>query len=265
MQRRPVQIEIGAEHSVAPQRGQLRAAEIDEGVEDRQRGLVLLGDAARHVEQREKVLAHQRGESLRDVLDEVALDLAHLERGARHAGDALVHRGAKHRLRRKVVLHQSGGHPRGGGDVTDRGRLDPISGEALQRDLPDALVAGCVRRRVGRYLIHRLRDIPRVTLEGLRLRRRWPQTEGALGLWVAAFRGGRRQVSISIWRAPGDLRLFVRSPEHRRIMDEFRDAGALLTSTWTAERFDPALIWQQGIDRLRGGVEGVRHHQRRKA
>ena len=119
---------------------------------------------------------------------------------------------------------------------------------------------GRVHVSMNDYLIHRLRDVPRVAREGLRLRRRWPETAGALGLWMAAFRGGRRQVSISVWRTPEDLQRFVRSPAHVRIMQQFRDAGALYTAAWTAERFDPALIWQQAIDRLRGRIEGVRHH-----
>jgi len=110
------------------------------------------------------------------------------------------------------------------------------------------------------YLIHRLRDVPRVAREGLHLRRCWPRTEGALGLWVASFRGGRRQVSVSVWRTAEDLRRFVRSPAHLRIMAEFRDAGALYTNAWTAECFDPTLIWRQAINRLRGRIEGVPHH-----
>ena len=130
--------------------------------------------------------------------------------------------------------------------IWKRGSLDPGNGP--------------VHVSMNDYLIHRLRDVPRVAREGLRLRRRWGQTEGALGLWMAAFRRGRRQVSISVWRAPEDLRRFVASREHVRIMNAFRDAGRLHTNAWTAERFDPALIWQQAIDRLEGRVEGVRHH-----
>ena len=110
------------------------------------------------------------------------------------------------------------------------------------------------------YLIHRRRDIPRVIWEGLRLRRRWPRTGGTLGLWMAAFRGGRRQVSVSIWENPEDLRRFVRSPEHKSIMRKFRDAGSLHTTAWTAERFDPQLIWRQAADRLAGRVAGAPHH-----
>ncbi|HZR83528.1 MAG TPA: hypothetical protein VFD92_20710 [Candidatus Binatia bacterium] len=119
---------------------------------------------------------------------------------------------------------------------------------------------GPVHVSMNDYLIHRLRDVPRVAREGLRLRSRWRRTEGALGLWFASFKFGRRQVSVSIWRAPEDLRRFVRSPEPLRIMTGFRDAGALYTNAWTAERFDPELIWQQALDRLTGRVEGVAHH-----
>jgi hypothetical protein len=119
---------------------------------------------------------------------------------------------------------------------------------------------GAVHVSMNDYLIHRLRDVPRVAIEGLRLRRRWPETPGALGLWMASFRGGRRQVSISVWRAREDLQAFVRSPAHVRIMREFHGAGALHTNAWTSERFDPELIWQQAMDRLRGRVDGVAHH-----
>ncbi len=110
------------------------------------------------------------------------------------------------------------------------------------------------------YAIHRARDIPRVAAAGLRFRRAWPETEGALGLWVANTTSGRRQISVSIWRSPEDLRRFVRSPAHLRVMREFRRAGELHTNAWTAERFDRGLIWRQAEERLRGRVRGVAHH-----
>jgi hypothetical protein len=120
--------------------------------------------------------------------------------------------------------------------------------------------SGPVHVSMNDYLIHRLRDVPRVAREGLWIRRHWPDTEGAIGLWVATFRGARRQVSVSVWRSREDLRRFVGSPMHLRIMREFRDAGALYTNAWTAERLDRALIWRQATDRLKGRVEGVPHH-----
>jgi hypothetical protein len=110
------------------------------------------------------------------------------------------------------------------------------------------------------YLIHRWRDIPRVANEGLRLRRRWPETEGALGLWFASLSAGRRQVSVSVWSSPEDLRAFVRSPAHLRIMREHRATGLLHTTAWTSERLDHAAIWQEAVARLRGRVAGVPHH-----
>jgi hypothetical protein len=110
------------------------------------------------------------------------------------------------------------------------------------------------------YLIHRFRDVPRVARAGYGLAAYWPQVEGALGLWVAAFRGGFRQVSISIWRSSDDLNRFAQSPAHLRIVREFKDAGVLYTNAWTAERLDRDVIWREGVDRLEGRVEGVQHH-----
>jgi hypothetical protein len=120
--------------------------------------------------------------------------------------------------------------------------------------------AGPVYVSMNDYLIHRLRDIPRVALEGMRLRQRWPRVEGALGMWMASFRFGRRQVSVSVWRSREVLRRFVQSQDHLRIMHAFKDAGVLYTNAWTSERLDAAAIWQQAAERLSGAVEGVRHH-----
>jgi hypothetical protein len=125
---------------------------------------------------------------------------------------------------------------------------------------PGTPIAGPVHVSMNDYLIHRVSDVPRVAWEGIRLRRQWPQTGGALGLWFAALRMGRRQVSVSVWRAPEDLRAFVRSADHLRIMREYRDVGELYTNAWTADTFDRDAIWQQAEDRLMGRVPGVRHH-----
>ena len=121
---------------------------------------------------------------------------------------------------------------------------------------------GPVHVSMNDYWIHRLRDVPRVALRGLRLRRHWPEVDGALGLWMASFKLGRRQVSISIWRSAEDLRHFVQSPDHQQIMRDFEHAGALHTNAWTAERFDPAMIWRQAVDRLTGRIPGVPYHAR---
>jgi hypothetical protein len=65
---------------------------------------------------------------------------------------------------------------------------------------------------------------------------------------------------VSVWRGRDDLRRFVRSPRHVRIMRQYRDAGALYTNAWSAPSLDPASIWRQADDRLRGRVDGVPHH-----
>jgi hypothetical protein len=136
----------------------------------------------------------------------------------------------------------------------------PIRWNALWKSGATAAPAGPVHVSMNDYLIHRARDIPGVAREGLRFRHQWPATPGALGLWVAALRLGRRQISVSVWRDAEDLKRFVRSPQHLRIMREFRHAGALYTTAWTAERLDRGLIWHQANDRLRGRVAGVPHH-----
>jgi heme-degrading monooxygenase HmoA len=110
------------------------------------------------------------------------------------------------------------------------------------------------------YLVHRARDIPRVALAGRRFRRGWPTTPGALGLWVASSPGGRRQISVSVWRSPDDLRAFVHSPAHRRIMRDFRTAGALHTTPWTTAGLAHGEIWREAEARLRGRIPGAVHH-----
>jgi hypothetical protein len=122
----------------------------------------------------------------------------------------------------------------------------------------DAL--GPVHVSMNDYLVHRLRDVPRVAAAGMRFRRAWPETEGALGLWFASSPSLLRQISVSIWRAPEDLRGFVRTSGHLRVMRDFRSAGDLFTNAWTAERFDRALVWRDAEERLLGRIPGVSHH-----
>lgn len=124
--------------------------------------------------------------------------------------------------------------------------------------LPD--LDGAVHVSMNDYWVHRWRSVPLVMRAGLGFRRRWPATEGSVGLWMAVFNGSRRQVSISIWRSPEDLLRFVRSPEHLRVMRDFRDAGSLITTVWSAPSGDRQLIWRQAEDRLFGRVPDVAHH-----
>ncbi len=136
----------------------------------------------------------------------------------------------------------------------------PFRWNAIWKNGAPIAHSGPVHVSMNDYLIHRYRDVPRVGREGMILRHHWPETEGALGLWVGSLRDLRRQVSVSVWRDPEDLKRFVRSPRHLRIMREFRDVGSLYTNAWTSERLDRARIWREATDRLRGRVDGVSHH-----
>jgi hypothetical protein len=99
------------------------------------------------------------------------------------------------------------------------------------------------------YVVHRLRDVPSVWLDALRLRQAWPRTEGALGLWFFSL-SARRSVSVSIWRNANDIKGFVHSPAHTDVMRRHKRTGDLITLQWTAERFDKHLIFTQALERL---------------
>ena len=103
------------------------------------------------------------------------------------------------------------------------------------------------------FEISRTRAIPRIWIEGLRLRRAWPGLAGAVGLWLWAKPLSKRSGSVSVWRSEADLRAFVRWPRHVEIMRRYRDAGVLTATTWWMECSDPAEIWAVAERRLAGG------------
>jgi hypothetical protein len=140
------------------------------------------------------------------------------------------------------------------------GRISISNARRLWKAGPDARPAGPVHVSMNDYWLPRRRDILPVARAGLRLRRRWPSTGGAVGLWMATFNGGRRQVSVSIWLDPDDLKCFVQSAAHQDVMRTFRETGDLITTTWAMREFDRESSWQQAQDRLMGRVEGVPHH-----
>lgn len=61
----------------------------------------------------------------------------------------------------------------------------PFRWNAIWKNGSDASVSGAVHVSMNDYLIHRLADVHRVASAGIRLRKRWPEREGALGLWFA--------------------------------------------------------------------------------
>ncbi|MDG9722621.1 hypothetical protein [Streptomyces sp. DH41] len=79
-----------------------------------------------------------------------------------------------------------------------------------------------------------------VNLAGLTLRRNWRRVGGALGLWLWTTPDllRPRSGSVTLWRHEDDLRDFVASPEHRRIVGAYRDRGALRSATWRTDDLD---------------------------
>ena len=104
------------------------------------------------------------------------------------------------------------------------------------------------------FHVARVRDLPAVWAEGLRLRRAWPAMPGAVGMWLWAKPLRRRSGSVSVWRSEEDLRRFVRWPRHVAIMHRYREFGELASCTWPAERFDRAQIWGDARRRLAAGT-----------
>jgi hypothetical protein len=102
-----------------------------------------------------------------------------------------------------------------------------------------------------RFLYRRWRYMPRVWLNGWRLRRRWGARQGGVGLFTAV--EGRRPVtySMSVWATEDELRRFLRAPEHVKLMREFKSRLTASTSVvWEMEEFTPEAAWRQGMQRL---------------
>ncbi|MFF1451026.1 hypothetical protein ACFVYF_23250 [Streptomyces sp. NPDC058274] len=82
-----------------------------------------------------------------------------------------------------------------------------------------------------------------VALAGLRLRRTWPATPGAIGMWLWADPLRRRSGSVSVWTGRAGLKEFVGRPDHVRIVRAHHGHGVLRSEGWETERFDAADIW----------------------
>jgi hypothetical protein len=103
------------------------------------------------------------------------------------------------------------------------------------------------------FQLDRARDLLGAYQAGMRLRRAWPQLQGAVGLWLWAAPQAKRSGSVSVWESEEDLRRFVTWPVHVAIMHKYRPAGKLVSTSWPADRFDAAQVWQQAVRRLRAG------------
>ncbi|MGW7269990.1 hypothetical protein ACWGH5_05690 [Streptomyces sp. NPDC054864] len=82
-----------------------------------------------------------------------------------------------------------------------------------------------------------------IALSGLRLRRTWPRTPGAVGmwLWIDPWRG--RSGSVSVWTDERSLRAFVGRPDHLRIVRAHRGRGSMRATAWAVDRLAPDDLW----------------------
>jgi dimethylaniline monooxygenase (N-oxide forming) len=117
---------------------------------------------------------------------------------------------------------------------------------------PGRAAHGPVFISVTELALDRWRDLPRAYLAGLRLRRRWPGMQGAVGLWLWARPLARRAGSVSVWKSEEDLSRFLRSPVHVAIVRRYRRAGTVRSCAWRADRFDPTSAWRRAAHYLNG-------------
>lgn len=103
---------------------------------------------------------------------------------------------------------------------------------------------------VTEYAAHHRRVLPRVAVNGLRMRMGWYAMTGAVGMWLWMLPAGGRGGSVSVWASEQDLERFVALPHHVDIMRRYGDRGTVRSTTWTADRFDRGVI----LDRARSWI-----------
>ncbi|GGO45812.1 hypothetical protein [Streptomyces lasiicapitis] len=115
------------------------------------------------------------------------------------------------------------------------------------------------------FTSHAYRDLPGIARRGFMLRRRWPQLDGAVGMWLWVAPTARRCGAVSVWTGRRALAAFVRLPEHVVIMDEYRERGTIRSMILEYESFDAARIrqdaeaWLMSDDRFRAARGAARH------
>ncbi|HZU82931.1 MAG TPA: hypothetical protein VE987_08450 [Polyangiaceae bacterium] len=126
-------------------------------------------------------------------------------------------------------------------------RLSWIAGPAAMR--------GSIFVSATRFTYRRSWHMPFVLWHGLALRRRWGRVEGAVGLFSAASLLGRTTYTVTAWRSEQELRGWMRSPYHLRLMQDYR--GCLESAaavSWRTERFEPEEAWREAMSRLGAGA-----------
>jgi hypothetical protein len=113
------------------------------------------------------------------------------------------------------------------------------------------------------FRLYASRDLPGAYRAAMRLRRAWPELEGAVGMWLWAKPLQKRSGSVSVWRGAEDLSRFVRWPVHVEIMRKYREAGEITSASWHTERFVAAQAWQEAVRLLTIGETPERSNPQR--
>ena len=97
---------------------------------------------------------------------------------------------------------------------------------------------------------------PGILAAGLRLRRSWPRTGGAVGLrlWMDADPWHPRSGSVSAWTDEPSLRAFLNRPDHLRVMRAFKGRGRIRSHSRILDRWEPEAVWEWSRQRLTGEV-----------
>ena len=112
-------------------------------------------------------------------------------------------------------------------------------------DHPDAAVISATRTR-----IERARDLPGILLGGLRLRARWADNPGSIGVRLGVDLRRRVSFSVSGWISEADLDGFVRSEHHRRVVAPYRDHVDVHAARWERDCSDHDALWRDALRRL---------------
>ncbi|MGW4699310.1 hypothetical protein [Streptomyces sp. NPDC004285] len=104
---------------------------------------------------------------------------------------------------------------------------------------------GPVTVNITEFTAHRPLDAAKVFVAGVMLRRSWPRTAGAIGMWLWMESGSLRprSGSVSLWSDRARLQDFVVRPDHLRIVKAFRGKGALRSATWSSTESRPDAVW----------------------
>jgi hypothetical protein len=102
-----------------------------------------------------------------------------------------------------------------------------------------------------RFTYRSLADLPGVFWHGLGLRRNWPKIAGAVGVFLAGDVWQRTTYTVSAWNTESDLRRWLASPEHMRLVRQYRSrvqsSAAVL---WNSDQLRVHEIFREGMVRL---------------